>query len=309
MNAIELSRQLFETYGLPVLEKEFSSELSEIACGIAGRGSDSFGFDDEISRDHDFEAGFTLWLTDELEEKIGFRLSRAYKRISENFPDFSSRKSLYGTSEKGVVRISDFLRRHLGYSRLPETWQEWLYTPEYAFAEVVNGEIFLDKSGVFSEIRRKLVEDMPDDVRMKKFAAACVLMAQSGQYNYPRCLAHGEKTAAQVALSDFARHTVTMFFLLNNRYAPYWKWSFRALKELPLSGRETADDLESLLCSELSAESRNDIIEKICFRAADILKKRGLSKSSEVYLESHALEITRHIRLREIRELHLMEGV
>ena len=309
MNAIELSRQLFEEYGLPVLKAEFSQELPQIACGIAGRGSDSFGFDDEISRDHDFEAGFTLWLSDELEEKCGFRLSRTYKKISADFPDFSSGKSLYGTSEKGVMRISDFLRRHLGFPRLPESWQEWLYTPEYAFAEVVNGEIFLDESGSFSAIRRRLVEDMPNDVRLKKLAAAAVLMAQSGQYNFSRCLAHGENGAAVLALSDFARHTVTMFFMLNNRYAPYWKWSLPALKTLPLSGRETAGDLETLLCSALSAGDKALIIEKICARAVDILKKRGLSSSSDMYLESHALEITRRIRLREIRELHLMEGV
>ena len=309
MNAIELSRQLFETYGLPMLEKEFASELPEIACGIAGRGSDSFGFDDEISRDHDFEAGFTLWLSDETEEKSGFRLSRAYKKISENFPVFNSKKSLYGTTEKGVVRISDFLRRHLGFPRLPQNWQEWMYTPEYAFAEVVNGEIFLDKCGNFSEIRRKLLEDMPDDVRKKKLAAAAVFMAQSGQYNYPRTLAHGEKAAAALALADFARYTATMFFLLNNRYAPYYKWSFRALKTLPLAGKEVAENLEKLLCAPISEDEKKSLIENICVSVADILKKRGLSDSSDDYLESHAVEITRRIRSQEIRELHIMEGI
>ena len=196
MNAIELSRNLFETYGLPMLKRDFPAELSQIACGIAGRGSDSFGFDDEVSRDHDFEAGFSLWLTDEMEEKSGFRLNRAYRKLAENFPQIKSEKSLYGVSEKGVVRISDFLRRHIGIPRVPESWQEWLYIPDYAFAEVVNGEIFYDESKIFSSIREKIINGMPEDVRYKKLAAAAVLMAQSGQYNYSRCLAHGEKAAA-----------------------------------------------------------------------------------------------------------------
>ena len=100
MNAIELSRNLFETYGLPMLKRDFPAELSQIACGIAGRGSDSFGFDDEVSRDHDFEAGFSLWLTDEMEERAGFRLNRDYRKLAENFPQIKSEKSLYGVSEK-----------------------------------------------------------------------------------------------------------------------------------------------------------------------------------------------------------------
>lgn len=31
---------------------------------------------------------------------------------------------------------------------------------------------------------------MPEDVRRKKLAARLIFMAQSGQYNYSRCLGH-----------------------------------------------------------------------------------------------------------------------
>ena len=309
MNAIELSRELFETYGLPMLKKDFPAELPEVACGIAGRGSDSFGFDDEVSRDHDFEAGFTLWLTDETDEKSGFRITRAYRKLMDKFPQVKSEKSLYGTSERGVVRISDFLRRHIGIPRVPEVWQEWLYTPEHAFAEVVNGEIFYDESKNFTNIREKIRTGMPEDVRYKKLAAAAVLMAQSGQYNYSRCLAHGEKAAAVLALADFTRYTVSMYFLLNHAFAPYWKWSLRALRALPCGGKETADDLQMLLCGNLPAKENQLLIEKISAATVKFLQKNNLTGSTNAYLEDHALEITGHIRTREIRELHLMEGV
>ena len=308
MNALERGRKLFESTGLPMLEKYFAEELPEIAIGIAGRGSECFGFDDEISLDHDFEEGFTLWISDKLDEKSGFRLTRAYREAAKSFPQIQSKKSFGGTSERGVMRISDFFRRHLGYPGAPETWQQWLYTPEYAFAEVTNGEIFRDDSGKFSGIREKILRDMPEDVRYKKIAACAVLMAQNGQYNFSRCLRHGEKGAAMLALSDFVRYTISMFFLLNERFAPYWKWSLRAMKSLPVCG-ETAEELTDLLCTPMSDGARIGMIEKICGKTAGILTAKGWCSTTDEYLENHALEITDRIRSREIRSLHLMDGV
>ena len=78
MKGIEISRAFYEEYGKPMIEKEFSEYADRIAVGLVGHGSECFGFDDEISCDHDFEPGFCLWLRDEDEKSIGFRLFRAY---------------------------------------------------------------------------------------------------------------------------------------------------------------------------------------------------------------------------------------
>lgn len=68
---------------------------------------------------------------------------------------------------------------------------EWLYTPEHSLACAVNGRVFYDGCGEFSAVRRELEAGYPEDVRLKKMAARAVLMAQSGQYNYSRCLRRG----------------------------------------------------------------------------------------------------------------------
>ena len=99
-------------------------------------------------------------------------------------------ESVGGAPEQGVLTIGAFFNRHLGSPEAPATWQQWLYTPEHAFAESTNGQVFLDGLGRFTAIRQAILKDMPKDVWLKKLAARTALAAQSGQYNFTRCLKH-----------------------------------------------------------------------------------------------------------------------
>jgi hypothetical protein len=58
------------------LQEKFPGELPRIAAGIAGRGSECFGFDDEVSQDHDWGTGISFWLTEQDEREFGFKLER-----------------------------------------------------------------------------------------------------------------------------------------------------------------------------------------------------------------------------------------
>ena len=70
MKGIELSLKFYEQYGKEMIEGQFAELKGRIAVGLVGHGSECFGFDDEISRDHDFEPGFCLWLTDDDEKPL-----------------------------------------------------------------------------------------------------------------------------------------------------------------------------------------------------------------------------------------------
>ena len=53
-------------------------------------------------------------------------------------------------------------------------------------------------------------------------------MAQAGQYNYPRCVRHGEYGAAVLALAEFVRAACGAVYLLNRRHMPYFRESRKA---------------------------------------------------------------------------------
>lgn len=311
MRGIDAARRWYEMAGAPMLEREFGGVASRIAVGRAGHGSECFGYDDEVSRDHDYFTGFQLWITEEAERTFGFRLERAYARLRKEFPPdgegAETGSSELGDAEDGVTEIGDFYRRHLGFPGAPQDWRQWLYTPDHAFAEATNGAVFRDDLGIFSGIRDTILNRMPEDVRRKKIAARAVFMAQSGQYNYRRCLRHGEPGAAVLALDEFVRNAAQMVFLLNRRFAPYYKWVFRAMRDLPKLGN-LSGALTELLTGVRSYEARTEQIEAICAQIASELRAQGLSDREDVYLEPHAFAVQSGIIDREIRALHVMEG-
>ncbi len=311
MQGLELSRRYYEEFGLPVIKEQFAGFEGRIAAGLAGPGSDCFGFDDEISRDHDFGAGFCLWLTDEDNELFGFELARAYSRLPKEFMGFQKGKSnYYALSRYGVKTIGDFYLPLTGKKGAPESDSEWLYTPEHSLAAAVNGCVFRDDLGQFTAIRNQILNSMPEDVRLKKFAARAAIMAQSGQYNFPRCAAHGEWGAAAMAVFEFVKSTVSLVYLINSRFAPFYKWALRGMAELEMFS-EFAPVLTELITEEISSETvqqKQNEIEKICADVAEYFRKSALSHSSSDFLEPHAYEIQNKIKNINIRTLHIMEG-
>ena len=305
MNMLEIDRLFYETYAKDAIADAFPEYAGRIAAGLVGAGSECFGFDDETSRDHDVFVGFQLFLTDGDEEKIGFSLSALYDRLPRDFMGVAAeRRSRMGDGKLGVKRISDFYRQFTGSSGAPQSWRQWMALPSYALAQAVNGEVFADPLGEFSRIRAEIANGMPRDVRLKKIAARCALMAQSGQYNYSRCLSHGEEGAALLALAEFVRNAAELAFLLEGKHMPFYKWALRAMRALPGYA-----PIEKQLAALLKGEcDREKTIEDVSAQYIEKLRALGLTDGGWDFLEPHAYEVMERIEDPEIQALHVMEG-
>ena len=313
MNGLELSRAYYEQYGEPMLRERFPQLMPLLAAGLAGSGSECWGYDDEISRDHDFEPGFILFLPGEdvVDRRTAFALERAYAALPKEFMGVKrAMLAPVGGARHGVLRTADFFREKTGSVDGNLSLMEWLALPEYLLAEAVNGEIFADGLGEVTAIRDRL-RHRPTDVRLKKLAGQLLLMGQSGQYNYRRCLLHGETGAAQLAVAEFVKSAMAAVFLLNDIYQPYYKWSFRAMRALPRLSI-TAELLEYLLTTdneEETASEKNAVMEGI---AADIigeLQAQGLTQAVCGDLEKHAYSVNDRISDAQIRNLHILAAV
>ncbi len=312
MKGLDISKEFYRQYGEPMLDERFADVKDLIAVGLAGEGSECFGFDDELSRDHDFDAGFCLWVTRKDCERFGFQLERAYSKLPKEFMGLKrGYLSPVGGNRRGVIVIDDFYTKLLGASTAPDSIRRWLYTPSSALATASNGEVFSDPLGEFSKVRNELLLGYPEDIRLKKLAAHTVMMSQSGQYNFSRSIKRGDIGAAQLSMFEFIKHAISSVYLLNNKYEPYYKWAFRGMRDLPVLGllSETLTSLSELDNGGQRSALKAEIIEDISLMFIEEFKKQSLSESESAELEAHAYQIQNKISDGEVRNLHIMEGI
>ena len=314
MNGLEISRGYYEEFGKPMLETEFADILPFLAVGFVGSGSEHYGYDDEISRDHDFEPGFCIFLPgeDTVDRRRAFQLERAYAKLPKEYAGVKRQiVSPVGGNRNGVIRTDEFYLKAVGSADGKLSAEQWLRLPDYALAEAVNGDIFFDNYGEFSKIREDLI-CMPKDIKLKRIAGNLLIMAQSGQYNFLRCIKHGEPEAAQLSCVEFVNAAMKTHFLLQDRYMPYYKWSFRALREL-IGTKELSEKLSFLLFGDnrdnTVAERKYDTIEEIASETIAILQEKELTEAICGDLEKHAYSVNDRIADSTVRNMNILVAV
>ena len=302
MHVIDLCERFFREYGAGIIRGYEDC----VSAGLVGNGSECFGFDDEISLDHDVSADFCLWVDDGvyrevapvLEERL-LLLPGRYMGLERTVRKTASEK------RRGVFSCGEFYRSLIGCDTLPKTPAEWLRIPDYALAAASNGRVFTATATDFTYMRNMIINGIPTDVWTKKLSRAVIMAAQYGQYNYSRCIKHGEPGAVRLAIDGFCQNVAYSVFYLNRRHPPFYKWLFRGMRQLE-SGAPIASELETLLVT-IDPQECAAMIEKISSHLLRLLKDAGYTYGSGNYLEPHAYRIAQKIRDRELSAMHIME--
>ena len=273
-----------------MIEGRFPDIADQTAAGLVGYGSECLGFDDEISRDHDYGPSFCIWLPRKTYRQFGEAMQTAYDALPKTFLGVSERvEQEQGKGRVGVLCLEDFYRGILGRETLPETDAQWLTIPEEALATATGGSVFEDRLGAFCAIREGLLGYYPEKVWRRNLADALAKAAQAGQYNYARAMRRGERVAAELALSEFVRESMRLVYLLNRTYAPFYKWMHRGLRDLPTGGE--IGDMLGLLYQTDAEGDRILIIEAVCSVLVEILQENGLSEGTDSFLQNHIGEV------------------
>ncbi len=326
---LERSRAFYENYGKEMIHKKFPEYENRIAVGLVGEGSDCFGFDDAISTDHDYEMGFCMWLNETDYEKIGDKLQAEYENlVCEHVKKDSQDLFLY--NRRGVFSINGFYDNLLGTAldyeetakeeengrsfdkQMPNFWEKM---EEHQLAAAVNGEVFYDDFGIFTTVRKQLMDYYPEMVWRKKLAQSLHDFSQYAQSNYPRMMARKDVVTSRLCVAKAIEAAMDLVYLLRQEFAPYYKWKKKGLEKMALR-RDVFPLVQEILPllekaavlpvqtkawekAEYSSALVNENDECVAAfeeMAACILQemiRQGLTDGDDLFLENHIRSILR----------------
>jgi hypothetical protein len=290
MRGIELSRLFYRTVVRPWLDKTFPGLRHD--AGIFGYGSELLGFDDDMSRDHNWGPRVQLVVTETdfsvyaeaivegfgeakpptfLGEPIGYR-SRPHPPIVA--------KDALGCPDHGVevFTAGGILRTRLALDPgAPLDALTWLSFPEQRLLELTAGEVFHHGLGDLARLRETF-ERCPRDVVLYKLAAQWRRIADEQAF-VGRAGYVGDDVGSRIVASRLARDIMRIGFLLEGRYQPYAKWFGSAFARLAC-----AETLSPLLAASLEADhwqNRQTHLAQAYLTAAEMHASAGFPLSVE----------------------------
>ncbi|MDE6531104.1 MAG: DUF4125 family protein [Lachnospiraceae bacterium] len=270
-------RRFYEKYGAPMIHEAFPEYEHRIAVGMVGEGSDCFGFDDEISKDHDYGIGFCMWLLPEDDQQIGEALQKEYDRLIMEYHqrlinsggNAEDTVEMFLKKRRGVFEIQAFYEELLGTRAIWNGQRDllrddvWQRLPEERLATAVNGEVFRDDLGTFTTIREQIRTYYSDEIRRKRIAEKLHDFSQYAQSNYPRMMARKDYVTAGICVAEGMKAAMELCYLLDKVYAPYYKWMRKGMETL--GKRATAPQkiiklLDGISRLGLQAEAWEDVV-------------------------------------------------
>ena len=242
---LELNRRFYHEVVRPLLEASFSN-LS-YAAALIGPGSEVYGFDTEMSMDHDWGLRLFLFLREEDKDKrdaianlLSHQLPAVFYGFPVSFPIAVNEpkmrvmmRPVSGSINHRVIPITlrDFVRIQSGYDLAqPLKAVDWLTIPSHVLGELTTGAVYHDGTGEMTAFRKQIAW-YPHDVWLYMLASGWQRIGQE-EHLMPRAGFVGDELGSALIGSRLVRGAMNLCFLMEKRYAPYAKWFGTAFKQL-----------------------------------------------------------------------------
>ncbi len=288
MQGTELSKAFYEEIVRPWLAEAFPDLTHD--AGIFGYGSELLGFDDEMSRDHNWGPRVQLVVSDAdfaayadaivdgfdrvkpasfLGEPIGYR-SRPHPPI---IADDALGRFSHGVE---VFTAAGILRTRLALTaNVSPDAVTWLSLPDQRLLELTAGEIFHHGLGDLARIK-EIFRQCPRDVTLYKLASEWRHIADEQAF-VGRAGYVGDDLGSRIICARLVRGVMRICFLLEGQYAPYAKWFGSAFARLTSAG-EISPILNTALVTN-SWGARQDALSKAYLAVAEMHARWGFPLS------------------------------
>ena len=248
ISGLGLARAFYHEAVQPVLASHYPRLLHSAA--LIGSGSEVLGYDDAISRDHNWGPRLQLFLSAPEQTRLSAGITQTLRRhLPRQFRGYATNWSapkhqaddkgtrLLAPTDSGKVNhrvelltIDNFMRAHLGLgSKHDLRATDWLSLPQQKLLSFTSGAVFHDALGI--ETIRQRFAYYPRDVWLYLLACGWQRIAQD-EHLVPRAGAVGDELGSRLIAGRLARSILLLCFLMERAYAPYPKWLGSAFQRL-----------------------------------------------------------------------------
>ncbi len=239
-----------------------------------GSGSDVLGFDDDVSRDHDWGLRLNLLVPRHRADEVAAELDRV---LPERFAGYPTRfPTTWDPQVQHRVQVEDFglfVRSRIGVDAVGAlSVQEWLSLTGQAVLEVVAGPVFADTAGDLTAARARLIW-YPEDVWRYVVAADWARLAQELPF-VGRTAERGDNLGSGVITARLVSVASHLAHLLDRRWPPYSKWIGTSLTRLP-NAAGVVTPLQAALAAEDWPAREAHLVTALRF-LHDVQRRTGL---------------------------------
>ena len=261
---LELSRRFYWEAVRPVLDGSWPGLPH--AAALIGSGSETLGFDDEMSTDHGWGPRVQLflcpddWMThaENIDAALRDGLPHSFLGNPTNFsepdPEDNGVQLLEATVSGPVNHrvetqtIGGFFCGYLNFDIGKEIGTaDWLTFPQQKLRTITSGGVFNDEIGL--EDVRSRFSWYPRDVWLYLLAASWARVGQE-EHLMGRAGLVGDELGSALIGARLVRDVMRLCFLMERQYAPYAKWFGTAFAQL-----ESAAGLTEVLLAVQRADT------------------------------------------------------
>lgn len=241
------------------------------AAGRLGSGSDVLGFDDAMSRDHDWGCRLTLVVDEADRDAVPQVTGLLERELPGSYLGRPVRSPVTwdssGTHNVDVATVAGFATSRLGVDPvggLPVL--DWLVLTGQSVLEVIAGPVFTDRTAQLAPVRAAL-RWYPPDIERYVLAAGWQRLSQEMPM-VGRTAERGDELGSRLLSARLAGDLMWLAFAVSRQWPPYPKWRGAAFQALGM-----AHDLAGPLAEAAAATGWRD-------------REGGLAQACEVVLNA-----------------------
>ena len=236
--------------GIAICEKFYNEVVKDMimpifpehGAALLGGGSEVLGFDDMMSRDHNWYPRCIIFMDGAEASLIEKAKKYFHDNLQSKFEGFETRLDIYCAK--------DYFEDHLGFDVYKINDIDWLTIPTQLLCELTKGAVFKE-SETLTQLRGKL-KFYPHDIQLYILASQWERIGQEMAF-MGRCGDSGDNIGSALLCSRLFTYIMRLCFLYEKQYAPYWKWFGRAFSKL-----KCAKKMEPLIEAGLKADNWKD---------------------------------------------------